>query len=147
MSELLRRERETVIDRALQAIGRLHAPHYHEAETELRVARLYDYIVTAAIHRDLGPIVAYAQGVADDRYWGGLPLAELLAAFNALEEALWDALVEELPPDRVTAALTLLSSIFGVAKDTLACSYVAAATRTRTQALDLESLVAGAGSA
>ena len=49
--------------------------------------------------------------------------------------------------DQVAAALTLVSSIFGVAKDTLACSYVAAATRTRAPTVNVESLAAGAGSA
>ena len=103
--------------------------------------------MVAATRRDLGPIVAYAQGLADERYTGGYALAELQAAFNALEVALWETLVDDLPPNQVATALTLVSSIFGVAKDTLACSYVAAATRTRTQALDIESLAAGAGSA
>ena len=104
-------------------------------------------MLLAATRRDLGPIVAYAQELAINRYRGGYPLAELQAAFNALEEALWEALVDDLPPDEVAAALTLVSSIFGVAKDTLACSYVAAATRTRAPTLEIESLAAGAGSA
>lgn len=74
-------------------------------------------------------------------------MPELLVAFNALEQALWEALADDLAPDEVATALTLVSSIFGVAKDTLACSYVAAATQTRTRTLDVESLAAGVASA
>jgi hypothetical protein len=147
LSELFDRERDAVIGQALVGIGRLHGSHYQGDETERRLERLYDHVVVAATSRDLGPIVAYAQRLADERYTGGHALAELQAAFNALEEALWETLVDDLPPNQVAAALTLVSSIFGVAKDTLACSCVAAASRTRTQALNVESLAAGAGSA
>ena len=74
--------------------------HYEGDETARRVARLYDHVVVAATRRDLGPIVAYAQELAVERYTGGYALAELQAAFNALEEALWEALVEHLPQIR-----------------------------------------------
>jgi hypothetical protein len=147
LTELFGREREAVVRQALAAIGRLHGSHYQGAETARRLERLYDHVVFAATRRDLGPIVAYAEGLAGERYASGYALAELQAAFNALEEALWETVVAELPADQVAAALTLVSSIFGVAKDTLACSYVAAVSRTRTQALDVELLAAGAGSA
>jgi len=147
LAGVLCREREAVIGRSALMISRLHGSHYDEAGAEPRLARLYDHVLAAASRRDLGPIVAYAQRLATDRYEGGYPLPELLVAFNALEQALWEALVDDLAPQEVATALTLVSSIFGVAKDTLACSYVAAATRTRTKALDVESLAAGLASA
>src|SRR5580765_5988636 len=142
LAGVLLREREELIRRSALMIGRLHGSHYDEAETEPRLAHLYDHVVAAASRRDLGPIVAYAQRLATERYEGGYPLPELLVAFNALEQALWEALADDLAPDEVATALTLVSSIFGVAKDTLACSYVAAATQTRTRTLDVESMAA-----
>ena len=144
---VLDHEREAVIERSALTISRLDGSHYEWAETRKRLGRLYDYVLVAATRRELGPIVAYAERLASDRYQGGYPLPELLAAFNALEQALWETLVDELAAEDVATALTLVSSIFGVAKDTLACSYVAAATRTRTRTLDVESLAAGAASA
>jgi hypothetical protein len=144
LPDLLTRRRGTVIDRATVALG--CAPD-EAVETRRRLARLYDHVVVAATSRDLGPIVSYARQLASESYRAGQPLAELQAAFNALEEALWKVLVEDLPPAQVTDALALVSTVFGVAKDTVACSYVAAASRTRANALDLESLAAGAGSA
>jgi len=144
---ILSREREAVLERSALTISRLHDSHYDGVETRQRLARLYDHVLVAATRRELGPIVAYAQRLACDRYRGGYQLPELLAAFNALEQALWETLVDSLAPDDVAGALTLVSSIFGVAKDTLACSYVAAATQTRREALDVESLAAGIASA
>jgi hypothetical protein len=147
LNDLFGRKRGAVVGQALLGIGRLHGSHYQGGETERRLERLYDHVVVAATRRDLGPIVAYAEALADERHTSGYALAELQAAFNALEVALWETLVADLSADQVAAALTLVSSIFGVAKDTLACAYVAAASRTRTQALDVELLAAGAGSA
>jgi hypothetical protein len=147
LAELLGHTREAVIGQATAAIGRSNAAHYEAGEIRRRVTRLYDHVALAATRRDLGSVLSYARQLANERYGVGQPLAELQDAFNALEEALWKELVEDLPPDRVVEALALVSAVFGVAKDTLACAYVAAASQTRAQTLDLESLAAGAGAA
>lgn len=150
LDDVLRDEREGVLDRALSAVRHVRGPHYEAAgdeEVRRRLDALYDHVVVAATRRNLGPLVEYARRLAAERYPCGYTLAELQAAFNALEEALWEELMEDLPTDLLADALTLVSAIFGIAKDTLACAYVEAATRTRHPALDLQSLYAGAGCA
>lgn len=146
LEQLLESGRERVVDRALQATLALRHSHYEAAgriETRSRLERLYDAAAIAATQRKLGPVVEYAQRLAEERYATGHTLPELQAAFNALEEALWEELVADLPPEGVAGALSLVSSIFGVAKDTLACAYVAEATRTRRPAFALSALSAG----
>jgi hypothetical protein len=147
LSDLLERKREAVIDQATLALGYSNRARDEASEIGCRLAPLYDHVVCSAASRDLGPVVSYAHQLANEAYRAGESLAELQTAFNALEEALWKDLVEDLPPDQVTDALALVSTVFGVAKDTVACFYVAAASRTRAHSLDLESLAAGAGSA
>jgi hypothetical protein len=146
---MLGREREGVIDEALSVTRHIRSAHDARdfLEVRERLERLYDAVEVAATGRNLGPIVEYAGQLACERYDRGYDLAELQALFNALEESLWEQLLTELEPSDLGEALTLVSSIFGVAKDTLACAYVTAATRARHPALDLQSLAAGAGSA
>jgi hypothetical protein len=57
----------------------MHARHYESAganEVRQRLEALYDHLLDALRSRDLGPIVSYAEQVA-----------EVQTAFNALEEA------------------------------------------------------------
>jgi hypothetical protein len=145
--DLLRREREGVLDRAFAVTRHVRSRHDNGANSfELRelLEHVYDAVLVAVTCRNLGPAVEYAQQLAGERYDRGYGLAELQALFNALEESLWEQLLTDVPASDVPDALTLVSSIFGVAKDTLACAYVAAATQTRHGPLDLESLAAGA---
>jgi len=147
---LLRADRERIVAQALTAVVHIQPRHYGSVgtdETRRRLALVYDRVADAAAYRQLGPIVEDARRLAEERYRGGYALAEVQAAFNALEEALWYRVVESLPPEELAEALTLVSSIFGVAKDTLACAYVAAAARASSPSLDVGSLSAGAGSA
>ena len=147
--EVLLRERAGVIETACFVIRHVLANHYGaatEEETRRRLERLYDHVLSAARCRNLGPIVEYAQHVAVERYDRGYTLTELQAAFNALEEAIWERLVADMPPQEIAEGLTLVSAIFGVAKDTLACAYVAASARARHPSLDLDALAAGSAS-
>jgi hypothetical protein len=147
--ELLQRERAGIVASALDAVGHLRFRYESTStdEIERRLELLYDYILDAVTRRNPGPIVAYANRLARQRFEGGYGLSEVQAAFNTLEEAVWERVVADLEPAGVAEALALVSTIFGVAKDTLACGYVAAATRVGSRSLDLESLATGLGSA
>jgi hypothetical protein len=142
LADVLAREREGVIEGALSVTRHIRTPHDAPDSPEVRerLERLYDAVEVAATGRNLGPIVEYAGRLAGQGYDRGYDLAELQAPFNALEESLWEQLLTDMGPSELGEALTLVSSIFGVAKDTLACAYVTRATRAKHPALDLDPL-------
>lgn len=144
--ELFSRRRAQIVGDADVAVGRAHSRHYESAGPEAVHARfdsLYDNLLTALETRDLGPMLAYAAQVAEERFRSGYDLAEVQAAFNALEEASWSRIFAELEPSGFAEALGLVSTILGAAKDALARRYVSLATETHTPSLDLQALFAG----
>ena len=77
----------------------MHTRHYESADAEevrLRLGNLFDELVNGLATRDLGPIIAYSQQVAEQRYAAGYDLSEVQTAFNALEEATWARVLNKL---------------------------------------------------
>jgi RsbT co-antagonist protein rsbRD N-terminal domain len=145
-TEFLIHEREAIVEAAEAALARMHARHYESAgasEVRQRLGALYDHLLDALRSRDLGPIVAYAEQVARERFNAGYDLSEVQTAFNALEEATWSRVFAELQPTQFAEALGLVSTILGAAKDALARNYVSLATNTHAPSLDLQALFAG----
>jgi hypothetical protein len=145
-AEFLTHERDVIVDAAEATLARMHARHYESAgasEVRQRLEALYDHLLDALRSRDLGPIVAYAEQVAQERFNAGYDLSEVQTAFNALEEATWTRVFAELPPTQFAEALGLVSTILGAAKDALARNYVSLATNTHAPSLDLQALFAG----
>jgi hypothetical protein len=145
-AEFLTRERQTTIAAAEAALMRAHSPHYESADASAvrqRLETLFDYVLEALRGRNLGPIVAYAQQVAQERFSAGYNLSEVQTAFNALEEATWSCVFTELQPQEFAEALGLVSTILGAAKDALAREYVSLATSRHVPSLDLQALFAG----
>jgi hypothetical protein len=99
-TQFLTHEREAILDEAEAALARMHYRHYESAgasEVGEREA-LYDRLLDALRTRDLGPIVAHAEQVAEERFNAGYDLSEVQAAFNTLEEATWSRVFAELQP-------------------------------------------------
>ena len=145
-AEFLTRERDAIVDAAEAALARTHARPYESAgasETRQRLEALFDHLLDALRSRELGPIVAYAEQVAQKRFNSGYDLSEVQTAFNALEEATWSRVFAELQPTQFAEALGLVSTILGAAKDALARNYVSLATNTHAPSLDLQALFAG----
>jgi hypothetical protein len=142
----LKRHRGDIVADAEAGLARVHSRHYESAGEEAvhaRLVLLYDHVLDALAHRDLAPTIAYAEQVAEERFAAGYDLAEVQAAFNALEEATWSRVFAELEPAQYADALGLVSTILGAAKDALARRYVSLATDTHTPSLDLQALFAG----
>jgi len=115
------------------------------AETRRRIELLYDQMTGAIAGRDLGNVLGYARGLARERFESGYDLAELQAAFNALEEATWSTLCARLEPEFLAVSLGLVSTVLGAAKDALSREYVSLASRTHVSSLDLSALFTGSG--
>ena len=108
-----------------------------------RLEALYDHMLGAVQERDLGALLGYAERIAEERFHAGYDLGEVQTAFNALEEATWSRVFAELEPAELAAALGLVSTVLGAAKDALARRYVSLASDGHTPSLDLQALFAG----
>ena len=147
-AEFLTRERGPIVAAAQAALERTHSRHYESdgaLELHRRLETLFDQMLAAIVDRDVGPLVEYAQQVAQERFDAGYDLSEVQTGFNALEEATWQRIFAGLEPSDYAEALGLVSTILGAAKDALARKYVSLATSTHAPALDLRALFAGCG--
>ena len=148
IATFLRKERDPLLAAAGEALGRSRLRHYDRAGEEAvreRLAALFDRLVDALERRDLAPMVAYAEQIADERYEAGYDLFEVQVAFNALEEATWTRVIAGLDGDRLADAIGMVTTAIGAGKDALARRYVSRATATRVASLDLRALFEGAG--
>ena len=146
IATFLEKEREPILAAAQAALGRARARHYAtigDRAIRKRLSGLFDQLVAALTARDLGPMVSHAETVADERFEGGYDLSEVQVAFNALEEATWSRVLEELSPSDFADAIGLISTVLGTGKDALARRYVARAAKTRVGSLDLSALFGG----
>lgn len=144
---LLRDAEHDVLDLAYSTLQRGHSTHYEtagEAFTRDRLADLFRLVVAAIEARDLAAISSYATQVATERFNQGFDIAEVQAAFNALEGAAWSRVVADVPADELAEAIGLLSTVLGFGKDALAREYVELASRRHVHSLDLSALFAGA---
>lgn len=150
LTELLTTERARIVDEALAALDRSHAPHYEAAGTAVkreRLATLYDLTARAVAERNLTPLLRHAETVARERFAAGFDLTEIQTAFNVLEERIWSALVARLPQERLAEAFGLVGTALGAGKDRLAATYVASVSRGGVRSLDLSALFRGTAGA
>lgn len=141
--ELLERDTELLVAKATETVLRDKRSHYEvtgREATKQRVRKLLDLVVACISRQTAAPMVAHARAIAEERWASGFDLQEVQAAFNVLEEAVWQHVLRELPPEQYAQALGRVSTVLGLGKDALACTFVSLATRTRVPSLDLKSL-------
>lgn len=138
--------RAQIIDDAAAAL-RATKTHYATSGAETtrdRLSVLFDVVVLGIRDRELGPVLAYAKDLADQRYHAGFDVGEVQTAFNALEEAAWRYLVANCEGQQLIDSVALLSTVLGAAKDELARMYVSLASHSHVPSLDLSALFRGA---
>jgi hypothetical protein len=148
VAKVLRDGEETILEEACSTLGRSHVTHYEaagDAFTRHGLQDLFRLVTDAIKDRDLAEMSVYAEHVARRRFDQGFDIAEVQAAFNALEEAMWRHLVDTSPPEQLAEAVGLLSTVLGYGKDTLARTYVSLASSRHVPTLDLSALFAGTG--
>ena len=146
LDDLLAQQRSDVLDEAFAGLMRSASTHYDHAGDEFtrdRLGELFDLVVTGLRDRQLGPVSAYCEGVAERRFSAGFDISEVQAAFNSLEEAMWHRVAAGVPADELAESVGLLSTILGYGKDALARRYVSLATERRVPTLDLRELFEG----
>src|SRR5512140_3050749 len=143
---LLDNARDTVLAEARVALDCARLQHYSSSEPEQNAERLralYEMLEASARGRGVLPMVRHAERVARERHESGFDLAEVLTAFNVLEEALWRQITRLVPPQEYPDAFGLVSTILGAGKQALALQYVALARHTGMPAMDVGALFAG----
>jgi hypothetical protein len=146
LHQLLQDHAADILNEATEAMTRVHASHYDKAGQEhihQRLKALFVLTMRGAKERNLGPMIAHADTVAQERFTAGFDLWEVQTAFNVLEEALWRRILKELPPTEYAEGLGLVSTVLGIGKDTLARRYVSMASKSKAPSLNLQSLFSG----
>lgn len=138
--------RDQIIEDAAETL-RATQTHYATSGAEMtreRLSTLFDVVVTGIQNRELGPVVAYAKDLAQQRYHAGFGVGEVQTAFNALEEAGWRYLVENCEGQELIDGVASLGTVLGAGKDELAREYVSLASSRHVPSLDLSALFSGA---
>jgi hypothetical protein len=138
--ELLEEKADEILFEANSALARAHLEHYEEAGIEQSMQHLktlYYLTLQRVKYRNMGPVIDYAEQIAQERFTSGFNLHEVLTAFNVLEETIWKQITDELPPSEFAEALGLVSTALGAGKDVLATTYVSLAAETKAPSLDL----------
>jgi hypothetical protein len=144
--KLLHDSSSEILSAAAAAVERSHLKNYEQAgadQTHQRLKALFVLTSRGVKERNLGPMIAYAETIAHERFAAGFDLAEVQTAFNVLEEAIWTRIVKSLPPSDYGEALGLVSTVLGAGKDALARTYVTLASKSRTRSLNLQTLFSG----
>ncbi len=144
--ELLQEKQSEILSKAFDAVKRSQLKSYEKAGDERihqRLKALFVLSVRAIKERNLGPIMAHAQDIAQERFSAGYDLSEVQTAFNVLEEMMWKTVMDHLPPADFAEALGLIGTVLGAGKDSLARQYVSLASKTKSTSLNLQSMFSG----
>jgi hypothetical protein len=144
--EVLTQERAVIVDAAAAALVRSHVPHYAEAGAETareRLDQLLGLVLDSVTQRDLVPMIDHSTLVAKERFEAGFDIREVQTAFNVLEEAIWNQVIDAVPPRDLAEALGLVGTVLGAGRDALASEYVSLATHQHVSSLDLSALFRG----
>lgn len=146
LQNLLQEHAQDIFSQAYANLGRAPLKNYAHAgakQTQQRLLTLYELVRGCVAEKKLAPIIAHAETIARERFESGFELWEVQTAFNVLEEAIWQRVLQELPPQQYAEALGLVSTVLGAGKDALACTYVSLAAQNKMPALNLPSLFSG----
>lgn len=144
--DLLDHEGAHIIDEAISSVERAHLRGYQESGTELtreRLTRLFLLTKDSVRQRNLTKLLDAAREIARERSRSGFDLREVQTAFNALEEAIWYRILNEVDPENLAEALGLVSTALGAGKDQLARVFVEEASGQRPTTLDVRGLYSG----
>jgi hypothetical protein len=137
---------ETILDAARQAVQRRALGRYEADGIELTTDRLrilFDLAVRCARRQDTQPVQDYAAQIGFARQRAGYELAQVQSVINVLEEQMWKAVIDGVPPEHLGYALGVVSTILGVAKSRMAVAFLDATGSKPTRSLRLDYLFGG----
>jgi hypothetical protein len=128
---LLDKNSDTILNEALTLMARANLKHYEyggEQQTRKKISKLLELTYQSVLEKNLIPMINYIEKMARQRFLSGFELQEVQTAFNVLEECIWKQILVTIPPSGQADALSLVSSVLGSGKDTLARTYVSLAS-------------------
>jgi hypothetical protein len=143
--ELLTNDEDAIVAEALPAVTWLE--HYERDGQELareRLRALCRLVASAIRNQDLEGLVADAGRIARERYAAGYDAAEVLAAFSAVEEAIWHRTLQDMPAGDRAWALGLVGTALTHAKSALSRAFAEAGAGPVPSFVDLSPLFRGA---
>jgi hypothetical protein len=135
-----------IVDEAYETLHPQAHPHYAalgERLTRQYLADLFVQVVNGVTHREAVHLVQHAEVMAEERFLAGFDLAEVQAAFNALEQAMWRRITTAEHGPELLATVGILSSVLGAGKDALARAYVRLASARHAPHVDVQALYQG----
>ena len=100
------------------------------ADRRRDVQQLFELVQRCVHEGHAEPIITPSQQIAADRFVAGIDLAEVQAAFAALEDVLWRHLARTVSAGQQLETLRLVNVILGAGRDALARAYVSLAGRS-----------------
>jgi methylmalonyl-CoA decarboxylase len=129
-SAVLASAEDRVVDEAVAALERRYQAGHHGPEQRRRDLRhLFGLVLRCVDEGHTESIITPSEQIAADRFVAGVDIAEVLGAFNVLQEALWRQVAGTLAGQQQIEALGFVNAIVGAGKDALARTYVALVSR------------------
>jgi len=143
LTEFLDKRKNTILENAYVILKNHHLKSYDNStsgENKERLQKLFDLSLESIKTKDLKHINTYSSELGEKRFHSGFDLSEVQTAFNALEEVIWNTIINEYELSEQGRALGLISTALGTGKQTLALTYVSLATKRKVTTLDLSEL-------
>ena len=131
-SAVLADAEDQVVGEAVAALERRDQGRQQRSSPERRdhdVRHLFGLVLRCTQEGSAEPIIAPCEQIALDRFAARVDIADVQAAFNALEQVIWRHVADTLADDERIHALSLVNAIVGAGKDALARTYVTLAGR------------------
>ncbi|PID96064.1 MAG: hypothetical protein CSA84_06870 [Actinomycetales bacterium] len=144
--EALESRADSLVDEAVELLEHRLVPPYKHVEPEVlqqRLGKSMTTLITALKKRNPLPVIEHGKRVAHARFNAGYQLEEIQTAFNALEETIWQFLVDEVDSDHLAEGLVMVAHLIGAIKDQLGRTYVELASHHHAPSINTSRLFAG----
>ncbi len=146
LTEALETNAERLVADAVELLEHRLVPPFKHVEPEVlteRLGRSMQTLITALRDRSPLPVIEHGKRVAHARFHAGYQLEEIQTAFNALEETIWQFLVDEVESEDLAEGLVMVAHVIGAIKDQLGRTYVELASHHRAPSINTSRLFAG----
>ncbi len=147
--DLLSKRSTAILRSAELELKRSHLRRYEATpsnEVRTCLELLFREVLTSVRQCKLDPILDYVRQIARDRYRNGYEIREVQVAIRSLEMAMWACVSKCMNVPTIGQALGAVSTVFGMAKDVLAQSYIALIRDDRETVADRQRLFDGSAS-
>ena len=144
--ELLSREAMDIVDASMITLKKADLEPYKQSlqeENRRRFLALIQLVIEASEAKTLIPMQEYGATIAKERHQNGFCLREVFTAFNALEEAIWNCIIEHTDPAEHAKYLGVVSTILSRGKESLALTYAELVVNDPRPVKNLSALAAG----